>query len=77
MFALPSLQSREPVPWSHYTDFDELVPLVPKVPLEYHLLGYREEEQPGMTPYLPMLSEQPLMQGEKRLILSCNVLSVS
>ncbi|KAG2423826.1 hypothetical protein HXX76_014986 [Chlamydomonas incerta] len=48
---------------SHYTDFDELAPFTSKVPLEYRLLGYSPEPLPGLTPYLPPLADQPLLEG--------------
>nr|ADD85929.2 FAP221 [Chlamydomonas reinhardtii]7SQC_M0 Chain M0, FAP221 [Chlamydomonas reinhardtii]7SQC_M1 Chain M1, FAP221 [Chlamydomonas reinhardtii] len=48
---------------SHYTDFDELAPFTSKVPLEYRLLGYAPEPLPGLTPYLPPLADQPLLEG--------------
>lgn len=52
-----------PVPESGYTDFDELGPMQPKVPLEYRILGYDVEPFPGLTPYAPPLLEQPLEAG--------------
>lgn len=52
-----------PLPPSDYTDFDELGPMVPRVPLEYRLLGYDDEAFPGLTTYAPPLAEQPLESG--------------
>ncbi|KAG2441252.1 hypothetical protein HYH02_010095 [Chlamydomonas schloesseri] len=56
-------QVHHPTELSHYTDFDELAPFTSKVPLEYRLLGYGAEELPGLTPYLPPLADQPLLEG--------------
>lgn len=32
-------------------------------PLEYKILGYKEEEYPGLTPYAPPLADTALLAG--------------
>lgn len=34
-----------------------------QVPLEYKILGYTAEDFPGLTPYAPQLTDQPLLLG--------------
>uniref|UniRef100_A0A7S0UT62 MSP domain-containing protein n=1 Tax=Polytomella parva TaxID=51329 RepID=A0A7S0UT62_9CHLO len=58
-----NFQCHDPVESTYYLDMNELSLFPMQVPLEYKMIGYQPETITGYTPYIPLLSEQPLLSG--------------